>query len=251
MARLWQELTALWRCLSVAAFLRYWLTAVVLAPALVASRKLVPVDRVMRSRFTVRCARAQLRVDVGAMDRMLPGDTPSFGGIREMYGRNCYLRPFRPMTCGLVVDAGGNRGLFSLLALKALEARRVVYVEPQGQYLPVLHALLDLNGIGRDSVIVLNARCTADLLSRIVREQGSIGFLKMDIEGAEYEALADGGWLRHCDNIAMEIHPGPKAVLYERLVAAGFAVLATDDGGRPAALPAATYLYASRTGGLR
>jgi hypothetical protein len=192
----------------------------------------------------------RLVVDTGAMDAALPGDTPSFGGIREMYGRDCYLRRFRPLESPLVVDAGGNRGLFSLLAFGALNARRVVYIEPQRQYFSVLQALLDLNGIDQGAVVPLLARCTGRLLGEIVREHGRIGFLKMDIEGGEYEAFSDAAWLRHCDNIAMELHPGLKNVIYEKLEEAGFAILPTDERGRPADPSGASYVYASRTGCL-
>jgi hypothetical protein len=64
-----------------------------------------------------------------------------------MYANDSYLRLFRLKSLvRAALDLGANRGLFSLIALMALEAEIVVGVEPLEFYEPVMRILLDANG---------------------------------------------------------------------------------------------------------
>ena len=138
------------------------------------------------------------------------------------------------------VDAGANRGYFTLLAARAVGAEgRAVAIEPLARNVRVLHENLGANGFdfvqvvegalwhsagsmsfrGPSAGTTGDGRIAADgqhtvtthALDDIVQELGieHIDVLKMDIEGAELQALlgADGLLQRHAiGHILLETH---------------------------------------------
>src|SRR5580693_5359113 len=102
--------------------------------------RLTSVDAAMSRNMTVCFGKARLAIPLADIDRILRqrNDNPTFGNVRELYARNCYLHGLRLKTRQrTVLDLGANRGMFSILALVALQAELVVGVEPVPHYLPV------------------------------------------------------------------------------------------------------------------
>ncbi len=169
-----------------------------------------------------------------------------------MYGRQVYfaLPELRIEPGDAVVDLGANRGLFSLLALR-LGAQRAIAVEAQGGFIPLIRQLLDRNGCADRALVewcMVGAEAGA-LADPAVAEAAShwqagvpirsmrellersgiqrIDFLKMDIEGSEFDLLAhDNAWLRDVRRLAMEVHKdfGEPALVARILAQAGLTV---------------------------
>lgn len=184
-------------------------------------------------------------------------DVPTFWQIffREIY-------PVR-RTDRLIVDAGANIGTFSLYALSQNPECRVVAIEPSPASLERLRALLKTHQVDSRCTVIHGALGSGEGVTTIADRGGSqfrrtgyggisvpmlgldaalpageIDFLKMDIEGAEYDTLgaASTAALKRIRRIAIEYHPTassphPWPGLRERLVSAGFRVTGeTDDG---------------------
>ena len=263
-ARLAREIAQLRRALPPAAFRSYCLELARRIPAVCRARSLVPVDRAMRGTVAFRVGGQSIDLPLDVVARLLGGhdDTPTFGGAREMYANNVYLRGFRPgITARSVVDLGSNRGLFLLLGAKVLGATTLIGVEPQGVYTPVFAALAQANGI-RPGACTRDERLAGPVaapgtvtLAEIMATHGldRIGFLKCDIEGGEFDVLgAPDAPLDRIDNLALELHPedGDVCRLAGRLHAGGLDLISTDQLGRAVPVERAGYLYASRVGGL-
>jgi hypothetical protein len=164
-----------------------------------------------------------------------------------------------------VLDLGANRGLFSLIALMALDAEIVVGVEPSDFYEPVMRLLLDANKYAPERVIRYNKLIGSSpseqrdpsktiSINRIREEQKITRFdlVKVDIEGGERDIFGEPDWLSHVDNITMELHhfAGNLAMIPQALERYGFRYIQTDQFGRECQFKEATFLYASRTGAL-
>jgi hypothetical protein len=260
LTRLLRELGQLRGVLDPADLFRYARSIAFCFPAILHARSLIPADRRMLRTINCSLAGESIRVPVGEMTELLGANdpTPTFGAVREMYGANVYLRPFcAELTVQTVVDLGSNRGLFSVLAAIVLRACTVVGVEPAAFYEPVLQSLLRANGLEERGLHRITAFAASEFgpgkvtISKLMDQYGMdrIGFLKCDIEGAEFDVLLhNNGYLERVDNISMELHQAEGDVrrLNDVMVAYGFRTLATDQFGRPTPIVAAHYLYASR-----
>jgi FkbM family methyltransferase len=189
-------------------------------------------------------------------------------GAREMYCRNVYLRTglVMPRT-GWVVDLGANRGLFSVWA--AMAGARVVAVEAQQGFAPVIQSLAAHNGVqarvhvktavaggtatpgATVGVLADDHRWATTSHGGVRRPDGvsvpeimsdyridRIGLLKVDIEGGEFAVFGTGedlSWLELVDQMALEVHPdhGDAAGLIDRLRQHGYRVELRDNVGIP------------------
>jgi FkbM family methyltransferase len=224
------------------------------------------LDAKMGRDMTVRFGNSSLSVPLRQMDQILAAhmDSPSFGSVREIYARNCYLKHLRlkkPLRA--VLDLGANRGMFSLLALVHLNAEVVVGVEPNTLYEPVVQLLMEANecAIGRipryTKLISSQSTERADRdryvsIPTIIREQSIERFslVKIDIEGAERDLFSEPDWLSTVDNLTMELHPqfaGDLSLIPEALQRYGFSYRLSDQEGGPADIESATFLVASST----
>ena len=239
------------------------------APAILKSRKLAPLDSRMCRDMTVRFGNSRLVMPLREIDGILSplGDNPTFGGVREMYARNCYLKHLRlERPLHAVLDLGANRGLFSLLALVELDAEIAVGVEPDRRYDSVFQLLLDANQCTarrapRYTKFIsspLSERANPDKnvsIQTICREQAveRFGLVKIDIEGGEKDVFSEPEWLRSTDNITMELHHwvGDLSLIPAALDQYGLTYRLMDQEGRKANILTAMFLVASRTGSLR
>lgn len=201
------------------------------------------VDATLQKRLTVNYRGVRLVVDCREIDSLLVKDTPTFGLMRELYGRDVYLNPFNMSRIKFqtVIDLGANRGLFTIFA--AMLAARVLSVELQSElYGPALAVLkrdnvppgeiIEASGLvmGSDDARQFRSGVTdwsrrAAITAAILELPGSekrpvtvlelidrleldrIGFMKMDIEGFEFSVMKDWDeWIARVNNIAMEVH---------------------------------------------
>ncbi len=263
LSRIGLELGQLARTLSPSDFARYLGALVAQAPEVVRRRSFAPADASMNSTISIVVHGVALKVPLARIARALEGvdRTPTFGGVREMYAANVYLRAFRPdIRIENAVDLGANRGLFSLLAVKAYGARIAVGVEPTSGFTAVADALREANGVAAEAmpreVALVASRSGPDSISMddLMAKHGldSIDFIKCDIEGGEYDMMVkNNAFLSRVANIAMEVHPerGDNDLLVAELRKAGFQVIVADQFGKPDPRTP-HYLYASRRGDL-
>ena len=263
-SRLMLELGQLRHALPAKQFGLYCLAIATHGLSIARSRSLVPADRAMRGTVPFRVAGAEIRLPIDETERLLAGHdpTPTFGGAREMYASNVYLRGFKPgLRADTVLDLGSNRGLFLVLAAKALGATTLIGVEPTPYYAPVFAAIAAVNGIAPDRYTryqkFIRARPSEDgvTLAEIMagHQIERFNMVKCDIEGGEFETLlAPDAPLKAIDNLAMELHPttGDLKRIVKALVDSGFKVAVRDHFNAPAEAAQGHYLYASRTDDL-
>ena len=269
--RLGQDLLGVASITSVPNFARYLANIVATAPNIARLRALTPADARMANRpchFTVMGTRITL-----------PGE--DFAGAREMYARRVYfaLPHFRINPGDIVVDAGANRGLFTVFAANV--AQRVLAIEAQSGFLDAIRARLAMNAspasvdlecaiIGGATGAIADERVLTssshyegmppprlsldEILAR--HSIGSIDFLKLDIEGSEFDLFSSARrWLDCVSKVAMEVHPGfgdPRD-LVTVLTAAGMQTVAFDGDLRrqESAGSNSGYLYAWRGDAVR
>ncbi len=201
----------------------------------------------------------------------------AFTFLRELFVRRIYFRAFQNLRFSCCVDLGCNIGIVSQVLEKlAGPEGRVIAVDAQtfqdNQFRAYLsdkynitfdQRLLCGDCVREDRKKLLEMRAMFNFdtplfasIDEIIVENklDRIDFMKMDIEGAEFEIFADPAeWLHRVDNLAMEVHPDrgdPQAVL-SRLREKGFDVCWCDNFGYVVEPRYAWYIYASRTGALR
>jgi hypothetical protein len=266
--RLAREYRALGQVLSARDFLALIACGVINLPGIVRTRNLTSVDSAMGRNLEIRYHNRRFLLPLADIDAILAPhhDNPTFGNVREMYANDSYLRLFHLQSpARVVLDLGANRGLFSLIALMALDANIVVGVEPLEFYEPVMRLLLDANKCAPDRVIRYNKLIGSSpaeqrdpsktiSINRIREEQKITRFdmVKVDIEGGERDIFGEPDWLPHVDNITMELHhfAGNLEMIPQALERYGFRYLQTDQFGRECQFKEAMFLYASRTGAL-
>jgi len=239
------------------------------APAILKTKKLTALDFAMSRNMTVHFGKSRLILPIAEIDRILVqrNDSPTFGTVRELYARNCYLEylPVRSPQRA-VLDLGANRGMFTLLTLLALEAEVAIGVEPLQLYSSVHKLLLESNGIDprrapRYTKLVSNRSeekrnpDTNVPIETIMAEQkiDRFNLVKIDIEGGEKSIFSEPEWLERVDNITMELHPqfvGDLSLIPRALEQHGFDYWLMDQSGNRVAINSAMFLVASRTGSL-
>lgn len=194
------------------------------------------------------------------------------GTILELWHEECYTTEgfYRPAAGDVVLDIGAHVGLFSCWAVRQQPALRVFAIEPFPDNYRCLEA--NLAAMGAHQVVArqwavgpggghgqVRAASNRSIDHRLVPcDEGPPGavpvvslrqlldltgadrvaFLKMDVEGAEYDAFAeaDGPTLARIDRIALEYHdnlrPGTLALLRHRLASShDVRVMPTEDRG--------------------
>jgi hypothetical protein len=231
--------------------------------------KLTSVDAAMSRNMSVHFGKSRLVLPLSDIDQHLRrwNDNPTFGNVRELYARNCYLQRLRlKKPQRTVLDLGANRGMFSLLALVALEADLVVGVEPMVYYTTIFEQLLEVNHCDprrapRYTRFIASPSAERNdpiqnvSIQTIVREQNidRIDLVKMDIEGHEKAVFSEPEWLANVDNISMELHPqvvSDLSIIPEALRRNGFDYALTDQDGNARGVDSANFLFASRIGAV-
>jgi FkbM family methyltransferase len=178
-----------------------------------------------------------------------------FGLAREIYGRRVYtgMNGFEIHEDDTVVDLGANVGAFAVMA--GVLSSSVIAVEAQSGFIPLLRENLRKNNVKRwavewgliaggtgafsNEMEQKRAAQWGDEPPRITIEHlidkyelDSIDFLKVDIEGSEFDLLRGSRWwLTRVRRIAMEVHQefGRCEELVDLLRESGFTVIVTDN----------------------
>src|SRR5262245_29826940 len=201
------------------------------------------------------CARAVLRD--GTTLRHPPGRLGFANTILEIWYDRSYTPPgfYAPADGDVVIDAGANVGLFSVFVARQNPRCRVVAVEPVAENFTALQENVQASRLanvaahqvalgatcGEGSMVAVGARSLDHRLAvgaegagpavRVVSLAGlldlagapRVALLKVDIEGAEYDAFAHAqpGHLARGDRgrVASDepLRPGTLALLQERL----------------------------------
>jgi hypothetical protein len=266
--RVFEEFRALNRVLDRRDMASVLLASLAVAPAILKSGKLTALDAAMGRNITISFDGARVVLPLADVDRLLAvrNDNPTFGNVREMYARNCYLRRLKlKKPTRAVLDLGANRGLFSLLALTALGAEIAVGVEPAMDYDTVFQLLLQANRCAPERAPRYRKFASSPAIEReapienisiqtILREQeiDRFNLVKMDIEGHERMVFSEPEWLASVDHICMELHPdsGDLSLIPRALNEYGFEYVLTDQRGKSVGIQNAMFLYASCSGEL-
>ncbi|MBZ5639278.1 MAG: FkbM family methyltransferase [Acidobacteriia bacterium] len=239
---------------------RYLARFLVMLPRIARSGDLRPLDRVMGSRARqFRYRGSRFTFDCPFCDDQVPEDTFAFGIAREIYVRDCYFKwqpPWVYEQARNVMDLGANRGALS--SLMTTRADRIVAVECQDKYAPVIRHNLGENGFARYAVEIGfvgaggmfaekrgNRFTIRELRSR--HGMGTVDFLKIDIEGSEFPLFDETDWLTDVRAVSMEVHSsyGDPSPVLGALVRAGFStVIADEDLRRIHDAGRANYIYA-------
>lgn len=267
LSRFLAEYGALSRILEMRDIVALAKATVIQSPAILRTKRLTALDTSMSRNMTVHFDHSPMVMPLADVDRMLVNDNPTFGNVREIYARNCYLEHLRlNKPVSTVLDLGANRGMFSLLALLALDANIAVGVEPMAVYDSVYQLLLKANGcdplrapryrkfMSSPSVERLDPSQNVSI-ETILREQKVDRFrlVKMDIEGHEKTVFSEPEWLAQVDNITMELHPhfvGDLSLIPEALDRYGFKWRIFDQAGNIVDIQKGMFLCASHTGEL-
>lgn len=209
-----------WRCLF--AYLTHFSLTV---PAILRERTLAPVDRRMDIRAWRLRACNQWSVSL-VPAKGWPGGS-QFGLARELYGRCVYFGgPHFTITPeDIVIDLGANAGVFTVLAATA--GARVVAVEANPSFIRQIAANVGANQCQEQVTIISGVLGSTGLLfdqpgaeaseelvptvdlQNVFSEHdiGNVDFMKIDIEGTEFEILrGPPAWIHRVRQIAMEVH---------------------------------------------
>lgn len=270
----------------------YFASCLAETPQFVKLRRLdlIRVDRRVKKKLRVRYKGVRLAVDCPRIDWLLSDENPTFSAIRELYSKDVYLKFFdlSKIEMRAVVDAGGNRGLFTIFAAQLADL--VIWIEFQDyKYRPALRTLtednaprgkiVEIGGVlapsddpsslagdkvnefylesGRARAAMgLDGKTPLVTLSQMVEcyVHGRITFLKMDIEGCEFAVMRRADeWIHKVDNMVIEVHrdAGDPTEIVEALRGRGFKTVTADSELRPVPPSRADYIYASAVAALK
>jgi hypothetical protein len=212
-------------------------------PAIVRSGDLKPLDRRMsKANGAFRYRGRPVSIDCAYCDDRIHDGTYAFGTVRELLIRDCYFRHqpdwvYESAEC--VVDLGANRGVFSSLVTP--RARFILSVEADAAFESVIRHNLEANrfenyaieialvgGRGLLDPEAFRRESIADLLER--HALARVDFMKIDIEGSEFDLFRDPTWLERVRALSMELHPqyGDARSIVQALVSRGFACVLAD-----------------------
>lgn len=265
--RLFSEIASVYRILPLPDFGRFVFCTLTHSPRILRTGRLWSVDMAMSRNIEVQYRGCRVKVPVRDIDEVLGGnDSPTFGGVRELCGRDCYFKPFRLSgLAGPFLDLGANRGMVSLLALLCLGSDRAIGVEPHQKYEPIFQLLLQANMLSASRAPRYTRFITSSAaemrdpyrnvsIETIRREQGidCFGLVKIDIEGGEIDLFGEPEWLPRVQNLCMEVHPGAGdlSAIPDALKHYGFKFVSVNQSGERCNINQSDFLYASRNGSL-
>jgi Methyltransferase FkbM domain len=232
-------------------------------PKIFSSGDLRPLDQAMGLKGIERfhyCDYSFL-FDCKYCDDLIHDGSFAFGIVREIYIRNCYFKFHTPdvfATARTVLDLGANRGSFSVLM--ATHADYVISVEAISDFVPVIEHNMRINrytnyaiecGFVGNGGMFENSSFRKLTIDSILEQHNMdhVDFLKMDIEGSEFELFSSHGWLERVTALSMEVHSDygdPRSVL-DALVKHKFGYTIADvDLTRVDDVRRANFIYARR-----
>jgi FkbM family methyltransferase len=258
-----------WRAMPKSQALRWYRAVFINTPTILRERKFYAADRHMHGKLRFYLLGRDFNIDLDT------GNGYSF--LREFFVRQIYFREFKHLCFDTCLDLGCNIGRVSgflrelagpngkvvgvdpllypdssvrssVLATPGVQIHQgIVCGESMRHDSAALHAMCDLYDFDVNLAITIQEL-------RDIYDLKTIDFLKMDIEGAEFNIFRDSvGWLNGVNNFAMEVHHafGDPGDIVQKLQQAGFRVKWLDDNGYPVPIRQAGYIYASRNGSLK
>jgi SAM-dependent methyltransferase len=268
------DVTGTWRAMPKSQAVHWYAAVLRHAPTVLRERKFYSADADMSGKLRFNLLGRDFTVDVDAINSTA-GNGYAF--LREFFVRRIYFRAFQRMDFDTCMDLGCNMGAVSMF-LRQLGGPngRVVGVDPLTYPGSTFRAMavatpgftFDQRVLCGESIrhnqAALHAMCDpydfdvrlAATVEEVMdaHDLRRINFLKMDIEGAEFDIFRDSSrWLDRVENLAMEVHnqAGDPRDIIQRLEQAGFRVKWLDDSGYPVEPRYAGYIYASKTGALK
>lgn len=246
------------RVLGVKWYLYYILVSLLCIKRIISERKITAVDKLMNKKMQLSVNGFKFIIDGKYCDQEIKENSYTFGLIRDLYIKNVYFKNHNIdyQTLKNVVDLGGNRGLFSLMA--ANFCQKVVFVEVFNKYNDVFLHNMQINSFNNYAIenvfigkggLLDHLKAKTKTIEKLMQDHSLdiIDFLKIDIEGSEF-ALFDGELpLDKIKYISMEIHReyGDVLTIMDRLTAGGFTIMAcNDDLQRTDHVHNIAYLYA-------
>jgi FkbM family methyltransferase len=196
--------------------------------------------------------------------------------IDEIILKLCYTpnSSFEIKTNDIVIDAGANVGVFTVLAALKASHGKVLAIEPERTNFDFLEDNLKANGL--TNVILVNAalsnktaeaelslgnpgegtimptssnrrrqKCSTLSIGNLMKtyQIDHVNFFKIDIEGAEFLLFENPSWLAAVDTVVIEIHQsfGDENKIEQALLNAKYRVSTV-----PAYDEGCIYLYATR-----
>lgn len=242
-------------------YLRYLAKFAISLPRVLRMRGFLAVDCAMGSKpIRLRFGSRRFTIDCKRTDELITDGTFTFGIIRELVIRNCYLRHRIASVAGsasTVIDLGANRGVFSVMM--ATSAKLVIAVETLPEFVEAINANMRANnftnyaiensfiGEGGNFDNVKQATITMpQLLEKYNLD--TVDLIKMDIEGSEFALFREAPWLDRVGAICMEVHPewGDVQEILDELTRHRFLFDVTDHTFQPSIPSKAEFIYAVR-----
>jgi len=264
-------LKKLWRNLGIKALpvlggrvvCKMWIGAFLHLFSIIKERSLYPIDRFMADGtiYSIHNRFGIFKIDPLTIDQKIPEVSRCFSHIRELYIKNCYLK-FHQIDEGqldTVVDLGANRGMASVMFVPV--AKRIIAIEALPQYVESIQYLVQqLNGynnlqigtyfVGKEDKLLDDGQQIVRFSTMMKNfEIEQIDFLKIDIEGSEFEIVDDIPW-SGVKYVSMEIHHeiGSAETIVQKLKDHQFdVIMATNDLVRTHDFRNADYLFARNT----
>jgi hypothetical protein len=149
------------------------------------------------------------------LDLDLQHQTQVYLGLweRETYK---YLRKAAD-RCVWMVDVGAGKGELCLYFLKNSRAEKIIAFEPQDSEIKVIRSNLALNGAQENEIVAVSNKFigTADdpryaALDELDVDKGKRGFIKIDVDGYETDALKSGDRLLSGRNVDLLVETHSK-----------------------------------------
>ena len=178
--------------------------------SIVKRKSLGPADKIMPKLIRVRYENSFLTIR-----------SNDFGVVREIFGAQCYLHKDWLDHSTSFLDLGANEGIFTLFALSNSSNNRVTAIEAQPLLTQRLNENIRLNGYSQrcsaycgyvgnanEQLTHIKTALTKIDMDMIMKELGTVDFMKVDIEGSEFELFSNcSKWINQIRFIAMEVHP--------------------------------------------
>lgn len=257
-----------WRALLVLGlhtYLRYLFAFFRNFRSILRSGNFSPLDKAMSSRpIKVRMNEREFIIDCPYTDQHIDDGTFTFGIVREMYIRNCYLRlgvSQAAKNARTVLDLGANRGAFSVMM--ARQARLVIAVEFNPLFNEAIAHNMAVNGFTNYEIETAfiggggqcdDGKTCRTTLPDLLRKHNieSVDLLKMDIEGSEFALFRSPEWLSCVSALCMEVHPkyGDPQEIITALERQNFIFVVADSEFHPVQnLKQAEFIYAWKSRG--
>lgn len=236
------------RILGIKNYILYLFLSLIHLPEIIRAGNLSPLDKIMGLKeYLIHYKGSKFFFDCFFCDER-SGVHNSFSLIRELYIRDCYFRFHERETfldSKIVLDIGANCGDFSIMM--ASHAQKVICIEVQPIFIDLINHNMNINHFDNYSIESTfvggkgsykgNIQSKSTIIEILDRNNlVNVDFIKLDIEGSEFELFETPEWLERTKYLSMEVHPifGDPQMILNVLERNGFRYTAVDHYFKPA-----------------